>query len=194
MQPFVLEESLESNNIILQRFNMTHAAPLYQFIISERERLSEFLPWPRYIQKVEDEEKFISSMEKSWEDKLCFGYAIVNSHTDEVMGAIDLHAISWENFRGEIGYWIAQKFEGRGYIHEACKRLEQYLFTVGFNRLEIRCNSLNHRSLNIPKRLGYQLEGELREDAMENGHFRNTLIYGLLRRDRVFQESNSDSQ
>lgn len=186
MQSFVFEESLESKNVNLQRFNMTHAAPLYRFIVGERDRLAEFLPWPKFISKIEDEEKFISNMEKHWEDKMCFGYAIVNAHTDQVMGAIDVHAISWENKRAEIGYWIAQDFEGRGYIHEACRRLEEYLFTVGFNRIEIRCNSLNTRSSNIPRRLGYKLEGELREDAVENGHFRNTLIFGLISRDRVF--------
>lgn len=186
MQSFVFEEVLESTNITLQRFNMTHAAPLYHFITAERERLSEFLPWPKYISKIEDEEKFISSMEKMWEDKQCFGFAIIDSHTDQVVGAIDLHAISWDNRRAEIGYWIAKQFEGRGYVHEACKRLENYLFTIGFNRIEIRCNTLNYRSAKVPKRLGYKLEGELREDAMENGVFRNTLIFGLLARDRVF--------
>ena len=55
------------------------------------------------VREIEDEEKFISSMEKQWDDKLCFGYAIVDKHTDTIMGAIDIHAIAWEHNRCEIG-------------------------------------------------------------------------------------------
>lgn len=186
MQPYLLSDALEAQHIILQRFNMTHAAPLFRFIVTEKDRLSEFLPWPRYITKIEDEEKFISSMEKQWDDKLCFGYAIVDKHTDTIMGAIDIHAIAWEHNRCEIGYWIASDFQGRGHVVDACKCLENHLFAAGFHRIEIRCNARNIRSLKVPRRLGYKLEGELREDALENEAYRNTLIFGLLRSDRVF--------
>ncbi len=186
MQPYLLPDSIDGQSVILQRFNMTHASPLFHFIESERERLSAFLPWPKHISKLEDEEKFISSMEKNWDDRLCFGFAIVDRTHDRVMGAIDIHAISWENSRCEIGYWISQDFEGRGFVVDACKCLENHLFQAGFHRIEIRCNSNNLRSLKIPKRLGYKLEGELREDALENGSYRNTLIFGLLKSDRVF--------
>jgi RimJ/RimL family protein N-acetyltransferase len=92
-----------------------------------------------------------------------------------------VHTISWTHESCEIGYWIAKEFEGRGYISETVKLLEDTLFQLGFHRIEIRCSSTNQRSAAVPKRLGYRHEGTLIAHQKEFGQWRDTLIFAKLR-------------
>lgn len=68
------------------------------------------------------------------------------------MGNLGVHTISWENDRREIGYWILGQFEGQGYMTEAVDAVTAELFRHGFNRVEIRCSSLNSKSAGVPER------------------------------------------
>jgi len=62
--------------------------------------------------------------------------------------------------------------------------LVEYLFdTMELNRLQINCNVENVRSRAIPERLGFTLEGTLREVEFINGEFRDWAVYGLVRSD-----------
>jgi len=97
------------------------------------------------------------------------------------MGNAGVHSISWENHRCELGYWILGSFEGQGYMAEAVATIEATCFKRGFNRIEIRCSSLNERSASVPKRLGYKLDGVLREEKVEAGRYRDTLVFAKIR-------------
>ena len=66
-------------------------------------------------------------------------------------------------------------------MSEAVSALEAACFELGFNRVEIRCSSLNTRSASVPKRLEYCHEGTLREEMIENGKPRDTLVFAKLR-------------
>ena len=102
------------------------------------------------------------------------------------LGGTGLHPRNWEIGYFEIGYWVRASAEGRGYIAETVRLLTDYAFdTLKANRLEIRCDELNVRSAAIPKRLGYVLEGRLRNDvATSDGRLRTTLVFSLIPEDR----------
>jgi RimJ/RimL family protein N-acetyltransferase len=60
--------------------------------------------------------------------------------------------------------------------------LTDYAFdTLQANRIEIRCDELNARSAAIPQRLGYVLEGRLRNRlATSDGRLRTMLVFSLI--------------
>jgi ribosomal-protein-serine acetyltransferase len=89
----------------------------------------------------------------------------------------------------EIGYWISAKFEGNGIITHSCKALIAYAFNeLKLNRVEIRCATENGRSRAIPERLGFKLEGVLRESEWRHTRFYDMAIYGLLQNE--WKEAN----
>ena len=55
--------------------------------------------------------------------------------------------------------------------------MENYLFSEGFNRIEIRASHKNKKSQSVPLYNKYYLDGELREDRSEKGEYHNTLIF-----------------
>ena len=84
---------------------------------------------------------------------------------------MEVHEISWTERRCEIGFWILGEYEGQGYISEALETVENALFKIGLNRLEIRCSSSNERSARVPRRNGYSLECGATMESPESDTF-----------------------
>ena len=72
-------------------------------------------------------------------------------------------------------------------LPEAVRLLMDYAFNAfAANRVEIRCDELNVRSAAVSQRLGYVLEGRLRNViGAAGGRLRTTLIYSLTPVDRT---------
>lgn len=157
---------------------------MFSYVEKDRARLEKFLPWVPFIKSAKDEAKFIKSMDKAWGAFSDFDYGIFRKADRLYVGNIGVHSISWKNHVAEIGYWILGDFEGQGYMTEAVRALEGALFKVGFNRVQIRCSTLNARSANVPRACGYTYEGTIRQDALDRGTFRDTLVFSKLKSER----------
>lgn len=174
-------ELLPGTRIKLQKYELDLAPVLFAAVNADRARLRTYLPWVDLIQKESDEENYVRRTAVDWMEGRAFDYGIFARESGAYLGNIGAHTISWEDDRCEIGYWITSAGEGKGFVSEAVQLLEAELFRIGFHRIEIRCNVLNERSASVPKRCGYHLDGVLREDVMEHGHRRNTMVWGKVR-------------
>jgi ribosomal-protein-serine acetyltransferase len=85
----------------------------------------------------------------------------------------------------EIGYWVRTRFEGQGYISEAVVGITQFAFDLlGARCVEIRVDDRNERSWRIPERLGFALEGLLRNEMRDvEGKLCDTRLYAKIRMD-----------
>ena len=98
------------------------------------------------------------------------------------LGNMSVVKIDWELRKCEIGYWLCTSHTRRGYMTEAGRAVVELLFKLGFCRIEIRCDPQNQRSRAVAERLGFQLEGILRSDALSpGGERRDTCVFGLIR-------------
>lgn len=67
-------------------------------------------------------------------------------------------------------------------MSEAVKNLTELgLIHIKFKRIEIRCESTNLRSRSIPERLGFELEGILKNDELsaDSSKLTDTCIYAI---------------
>lgn len=189
MEKTHLPDQIESERILLKRHSPDLAAQMFQYVDQDRKRLREFLPWVDFTRSVEDEASYIRMTQERWQNHSLFDYGIFRKSDSLYMGNCGVHSIAWQHDRCELGYWILGAFEGQGYVSEAVRALENVLFQVGFNRIEIRCASTNLRSARVPRVNGYRLEGVLRQDAVENGGYRDTYVFGKLK-----NEDRKDAQ
>lgn len=91
------------------------------------------------------------------------------------------HRINWPNRKVEIGYWIAAEFSGQGLVTSACRALIQHAFEEWcLHRVEIHCATTNKKSCRVAERLGFQLEGVLREAQIVGARCLDLNAYGLL--------------
>lgn len=180
LEPQSLPESIATERLLLKKHEQSLASQMFAAIEIDRARLRKFLPWVDLSSEEIDSYKYILSCQENWENQSRFDYGIFLKESGEYMGNVSLLSIGWRHYRAAFGYWILGKFEGKGYMTEAVKALEEVCFQIGFHRIEIRCSSENERSASIPKRLGYVLEGHLKEYSIVNGKFHDTLIYGKI--------------
>jgi len=178
-------ERLVGARLVLKTHELELAGPMFKQVDSDRERLGLYLPWVALVNSIADEENYIRSTFVQWHEGRAYDYGIFLKDSMEYLGNVGAHTISWEDERCELGYWLTGSGEGKGYMAEAVGLIEAELFRLGFHRIEIRCNSRNARSAAVPKRCGYVLEGVLREDVVEQGARRDTMVWAKLRRESV---------
>ena len=159
-----------------------HAQELYELVDANRAYLREWLPWVDYERAVEDSRAFIKHALQQFASNEGFQLGIW--YRGQLAGVIGYHPINWSNRKVEIGYWLAQSFQGKGLMTKACKTLVTYAFDeLGLNKVSIQCATGNSRSCAIPKRLGFTQEGILRDAEWLYDHYVDHVIFGMLARD-----------
>ena len=83
--------------------------------------------------------------------------------------------------RAEIGYWISEEYAGRGIMTDCVRALTSFGFReLKLHRIEIHCSRNNKKSVAIPERLGFTLEGIFRDGSFLYDHFENSRVYSIL--------------
>lgn len=173
---------ISGERIYLQRHSSALAEEMFKLIDENREHLKG-MPWIRATLSVEHSRKWINHTLAEWDNLSLFDYGIYLVGSDQYLGSFGVHSINWEFKNCELGYWIAQAFQGQGLISESLRLIETQCFRAGFHRVEIRCDSRNQRSAQVALKNGYTFEGELRDDALIYGEYRNTKVFGKLQRE-----------
>jgi ribosomal-protein-alanine N-acetyltransferase len=80
-----------------------------------------------------------------------------------------------------IGYWIAERFAGRGATPTAVALATDHCFqALGLHRMEICIRPENAKSLRVVEKLGFRYEGLKRRYIHINGDWRDHFCFGLV--------------
>lgn len=105
---------------------------------------------------------------------------------DKLVGMISLQ-IHPAFPRGEIGYWIAPDFQGRGLASEAAKALVEYGFREQqLHRIQGMHFPENPASGRVLQNAGMRYEGTLKDYVLVDGEWKDCLMYAA-----VINESSS---
>jgi ribosomal-protein-serine acetyltransferase len=162
----------------LRLLEESDAEELHALIDAERAHLSQWMPWPQ-SQTLEGTREFIRLGRRQFTDNTGLQAAIVRG--GEIAGVIGFHAVSRAHRSANIGYWIAQRHQGRGTVTAAVRALLEHAFTVwNLNRVEIRTAPDNTRSKAIPERLGFTVEGTLRQAERIGERYLDSVVFSML--------------
>jgi RimJ/RimL family protein N-acetyltransferase len=148
-----------------------------------RESYLELAPWVIWAEptpSVESSEINVRQAYAKWICREDLRLSIFDRSNQQLIGGSGLHRINWPAGRFEIGYWIRTSYAGKGLITEAVAGLTYFAFKqLNARRVEIRCDSENHRSRAIPERLGFELEARLVGDMVKprTTELRDTMVY-----------------
>ncbi len=82
----------------------------------------------------------------------------------------------------EVGFLFAPPAQGKGYGYESLKALCDFAFAGGgIRRLTATVTSGNIASRRVLEKVGFRLEGELRESYFLAGRWHNDWLFGLLK-------------
>lgn len=171
-----------SDDISLILLEARHAPALFARIEENRSYLRQWLPWVDTTRSEGDTLAFIRRTQQQLADNNGLQTAI--QFRGEIIGMIGQPQINWAIRSTALGYWLAEPFQRRGIISACCRAYIAYsLGDLGLNRVEIRAAVENRRSRAVPERLGFQLEGVIRDAEWLYDHFVDHAVYSLLQRE-----------
>src|SRR5690606_25101018 len=181
---FQFSEQFESERLIIRKPKREDAALSYEAVMRS---LASLRPWMPFAQKkpvLSEMEANLVEAEADFMLRKDLRLHFFSKETGEFVGSSGLHRINWDVRKFEIGYWVDNRFEGKGYVTEAVERITRFAFEeLEANRVEIRCDPDNVRSRAVAERLNFELEGILRNDTLSkvSNKLRDTCIYAKIR-------------
>ncbi|MGG4491110.1 GNAT family N-acetyltransferase [Metabacillus idriensis] len=187
MNPILIDVPLqiETDRLILRAPQQAcEGKAVNQAIKDSINELKQWLALFQEIPTVEETEILLRNAYIDFLKRESFRYLIFHKGTKDFIGTASLHRINWKISKCEIGYWINSPFSGNGYMTEAVSELTNLGFQqLKFRRIEIRCESTNYKSRSIPVKLGFELEGTLRNDDLssDGSKLTDTCIYSIIK-------------
>ena len=168
------------DEITLKELEIDTAEKLFGLIDTNREYLREWLSWVDNTSSIDDTILYIQTLynQNIYSER----FVMEVRYNNELSGLIDYHKGDSVNLKAEIGYWLGEKFQGKGIMTKACVALIDYGFNkAGLNRVTIKCAADNKRSQAIPLRLNFKQEGIEREGQFFYGRYHDVLVFSMLK-------------
>lgn len=174
---------LNTDRLTLRAFELSDASEVQRMAGSSLiAATTATIPHPYLDGMAED---WISKHQVWFEVGISVDFAIELKESKKLIGNISL-MLNKINHRAEIGYWIGEEFWNKGYCSEAMKAVIRYGFTSRvINKITCRHIMTNPASGKVMKKSGLVQEGYLKQDIYKNGHYFDTLVYGILKSDWV---------
>lgn len=176
-------EPMQHGPVGLRLIRMRDARPLQRELLSNRAWLE---PWEATIPGgVATFDMRVSIRRLLQQHREGAGYPFVMEYDGEIAGQLNI----WGVARGSlcsatIGYWVSERFAGRGITPTAVALATDASFTLfGLHRMEICIRPENAASLRVVQKLGFRYEGLRRRYIHIDGDWRDHHAFALTRED-----------
>jgi ribosomal-protein-alanine N-acetyltransferase len=177
-QPFPV---LESERLVLREITAADADALFA-IFSDEETMQYWScrPYTSVVQA----RKLIENLAETVRQETGIHWAITLRGENRLIGRCGYNEWRKQHRRGEISYIVARHTWGKGIAREALQVMLDYGFKeMNLHSVEAGVTPGNDGSTRMLERLGFCLEGHLRESYFAEDRFVDSLIYSLLHRD-----------
>lgn len=170
------------DEVALELAEEHHAQAIYDLTDRNRDHLSPWMPWVATTTTVADTQAFLVFVRGEYVAGRAFHCNL--RYRGEIVGGIGLNRIDRANAKADLGYWIDAGHTGRGVVTRATRALTTAAFEqLGLNRVTIRAGVENVRSRAVPERLGFTMEGVLRQHERVGDRFIDHAAYAMLAAD-----------
>ena len=111
-------------------------------------------------------------------------WSIREQESDNFVGAGGFNDWSKDHNKAEVGFWLLPDFWGKGYMQEAMKEILSHGFhQMNLNRIEGFVESENNNCKKAIEKLGFNLEGTMKEVENRGDQYIDVDIYSMLKDD-----------
>ena len=161
--------------VTLALLKVDDATEMFDLVERNRDHFRCFLTW---IDSCTDVSQIASSIADSMANN-AHRYGIF--YKGQLVGTINFHGTDKSTMSDGVGYWLDAEHQGKGIMTAATHQLLAIGFgQLGLNAVRIKCAVDNLASRGIPERLGFVLEGTLRQNQYRNGQYVDMALYSLL--------------
>ena len=176
---------LETDRLVLQRFNRRDAATLDDAIRESLPDLNQWLPWARMDYNTADTSAFLRESTLAWKEDRAWDYSIrLTEDPQRHIGNISFWTVSKLGKIFEVGYWVRSGEASKGYCTEAVEKILDEAFNhLGYHKAVLRIAVGNDPSDRVAQKLGFTREGVLREELLIRGNWVDHSHWSLLDRE-----------
>jgi ribosomal-protein-alanine N-acetyltransferase len=172
---------LETERLVLREIVPADAEDLFR-IFSDEETMRYWSCKP--YTSVDQARRLIESLAEAARGGAGIHWAITLRGDDRLVGKLGYNEWRKAHRRGEISYIVAREHWGKGVVGEALGAALDYGFDhMNLHSVEAGVTPGNDASARMLQKLGFRLEGHLRENFLTDRGFVDSLIYSLLRSD-----------
>jgi len=169
-----------NDSIVLRSYQPADAGALFDAVNANRAHLASWLSWVGHTTRQDHSLQFIHQSVHDAHVQTALALGIFENGS--IIGGIGMHGWNHEVKKAQLGYWIIRSHEGKGIITDSLRCFVQFLFEkTGLNKVEIHFSPANKRSARVAERLGFRVEGILRQSILRNGLPDDVVVTGLLR-------------
>jgi RimJ/RimL family protein N-acetyltransferase len=169
-----------NNQIHLSEFRPADKSALVEYL-NEREIYERTLriPFP-YTESAADE--WLALVAKITQQQGRAVHWAIRSAADSLIGGCGFEGFRvGESHRGEIGYWLAKPFWGRGIMTAVVQRLCRHAFDeLRLVKITAHVFAHNPPSARVLEKCGFQQEGFLRKHFLKDGNLIDARLFALL--------------
>lgn len=108
-------------------------------------------------------------------------FSVLRVADNQLVGLVGYFDLNTRNRSAEIGGMIGPEFHGQGFSREAVGLLLKYLFTeLKLNKAYAQTAEFNNRSLKLLSRLGFKVDGRLRQHHEFRGVLYDDMLLSIL--------------
>ena len=171
---------LTGERVVLRRF---HPGDVPEFVAYRSSpAVARYQSWDAPYPRQEGE-RFVQAIAHDHPDTAgeWFQFAVALRATGQLIGDCAAMPLADDPRQCEIGFTLAERYQGHGYATEAVRLLIGYLFTVrGKHRVIAYCDARNAPSAAVLERLAMRREGHLHESTWAKGEWTDDLLYAVL--------------
>lgn len=180
-----MSTELHTPRFTLQPFRRRDVGSVHDAVLASLPELAAFLPWANERYSRSSTQQFIRDSVNAWHEGRAFDFAIRrDAEPDFHLGNVSIWYLSRANSVGEVGYWVRTDATSRGVCTEAVARILRFGFEeLGLHRVVVRIAVGNRASERVAEKLGFRLEGTLRDEVRVGPDWMDHTIWGLLDRE-----------
>jgi RimJ/RimL family protein N-acetyltransferase len=165
-----LPDDLRSSRLLLRPFRPTDADQIFAAVDESRDHLRPWMAWVDDHDSVDNSRDWCARCAANWLLRTELTAGIFAAASGRYLGCVSLHDPDWDLRAFGIGYWLRASATGQGYATEALSVLVDLAFdALAARRVELRCDARNGPSRRVAERVGFVLEGQLRNACLDPG-------------------------
>jgi len=177
---------IRTERLLIRPVRLSDATLMHGAMKVSFSALKQWMPWAQTLASLRDTQAYLAHGERIWRANAQDGVEQplqIMDPTDQIYyGATGIKPANLTIPSFEVGYWVNQHYAEKGFITEAMNALTRYLFDVlKAKRVEINCEENNIKSAKVAERLGFTLEGTLKNHRLDaKARVTHSLIYASI--------------
>jgi RimJ/RimL family protein N-acetyltransferase len=165
-----LPDELRSPRLLLWPYHPADADQVFAAINESRTHLRPSMAWVDGHSSVDNSRDWCARCAANWLLRVELTVGIFAAASGRYLGCVSRCDPDWDPHAFHIGYWLRASAVGQGYATEAVRVLTDLAVgPLAARRVELRCDARNEPSRRVAERVGFVLEGQLRNAFLDPG-------------------------